>query len=186
MQAQSLALPKVFNDDDPSAEEESTLATRSSRKAVYLAALLGALAVALFSPSIRYDFVNFDDDLYVYQNPAVLTGLNGRGLEYALSSHDAGTWAPLTWLSYELDTTLLGARPSSYHLTNILLHVGARVLLFCRALHDAQVALDQHSRLGNFPLPSAAPGVDTPLHLLRLAPDFTQARDELAAINPGQ
>lgn len=86
--------------------------------------------MAVFSPAIDYDFVNFDDDLYVYENPAVMQGLGGSGLEYALTSHDVGTWAPLTWLSYELDTTLLGARPSSYHLTNILLHAAAGALLF--------------------------------------------------------
>src|SRR6185369_16929454 len=93
--------------------EKPIPASHGRRNVFFLAALLGALAVALFSPAIGYDFVNFDDDLYVYANPAVTHGLSGSGLDYALTSHDVGTWAPLTWLSYELDTTLLGARPSS-------------------------------------------------------------------------
>jgi protein O-mannosyl-transferase len=100
------------------------------KKVVFITLLLGAVTLAVFSPAMRYDFLNYDDDLYVYQNRAVLSGVNAAGLEYALTSYDAGTWAPLTWLSYELDGTLLGPRASSYHATNILLHVAAGLVLF--------------------------------------------------------
>ena len=95
-----------------------------------IAILLVTLTFALFAPAISYDFVNYDDDLYVYDNPVVQHGLSVSGLHYALTSYDAGTWAPITWLSYELDSTLFGARASSYHATNILLHVAAGLILF--------------------------------------------------------
>src|SRR5437667_8212682 len=95
-----------------------------------MAFLLGPLTVALFSTTFRYDFVNYDDEFYVYNIRAVPHALSAAGLHYALTSADAGTWAPITWLSYELDTTLLGARASSYHTTNILLHVAAGLILF--------------------------------------------------------
>ncbi len=95
-----------------------------------MAFLLGALTLAVFSPAFRYDFLNYDDDLYVSNNRAVQHGLDAAGWHYALTSGDAGTWAPVTWLSYELDTTLLGARASSYHATNVLLHVAAGLVLF--------------------------------------------------------
>ena len=94
------------------------------------ALLLAAVTFALFSPAIGYDFLNYDDDLYVYDNAAVRAGLNPAGLTYAFTSCAAGTWAPLTWLSYEVDSTLLGVRASSYHTTNILLHVAAGIVLF--------------------------------------------------------
>lgn len=101
-----------------------------TRRDVLIALALAALAIALFAPAIGYDFVNYDDDLYVYENPSVLGGLSGSGLQYALTSGTAGTWAPVTWLSYQADTTLLGALPRSYHTTNIMLHAAAGALMF--------------------------------------------------------
>ena len=101
-----------------------------ARKCLLIALLVGALGLALFSPAIRYGFVNYDDDAYVYRNPNVLQGLSVSGVRYALTTCDIGTWAPLTWLSYEFDTSLQGPRASSYHTTNVLLHAAAGALLF--------------------------------------------------------
>lgn len=100
------------------------------KKILLIAVLLGVIAFGLFSPAISYDFINYDDDGYVYENPQVLNGLSAPGLTYALTTRDLGTWAPLTWLSYQCDTSLLGARPSSYRTTNLLLHAAAGALLF--------------------------------------------------------
>lgn len=94
------------------------------------ALLLAVLTFALFAPAIGYEFLNYDDNLYVYENRGVLQGAGWAGLRYALTTFDAGTWAPVTWLSYQIDTSLMGPQPRSYHLTNILLHVGAGVALF--------------------------------------------------------
>lgn len=110
--------------------EELTPASGDPNRTVLIAALLGVLTVAMFSRAIGYGFVNYDDDAYVYENPHVLSGLDTSGIQYALSTSDIGTWAPLTWLSYEVDTTIQGPRASSYRLTNILLHAAAGALLF--------------------------------------------------------
>lgn len=102
----------------------------SAKRLLLIAALLCVLGAALFSASIKFEFLNYDDDAYVYRNRNVLNGLSLSGIRYALTSSDIGTWAPLTWLSYECDTSLLGARASSYRTTNILLHAAAGGLLF--------------------------------------------------------
>src|SRR5579872_6213774 len=109
---------------------ESVPGPASAKRLVLIAVLLGVLGGALFSSSIRFEFLNYDDDAYVYRNRNVLNGLSLSGIQYALTSSDIGTWAPLTWLSYEWDTSLLGARASSYRTTNILLHAAAGGLLF--------------------------------------------------------
>jgi Tfp pilus assembly protein PilF len=110
--------------------KESALGSAELKRTVLVAALLSVLTLALFSPAIGYGFVNYDDAAYVYENQHVLQGLNGSGIKYALTTCDIGTWAPLTWLSYECDTTVQGPRASSYHLTNLLLHAAAGALLF--------------------------------------------------------
>ena len=42
--------------------------------------LLGLGTVALYWPATRCDFINYDDPLYVTENPAVRAGLNWQGL----------------------------------------------------------------------------------------------------------
>lgn len=110
--------------------KESTMWPADLKRTILIAGLMGMLTVALFSPAIGYGFLNYDDDAYVYENSHVLKGLNSSGIKYALTTCDIGTWAPLTWISYECDTTVLGRPASSYHATNILLHAAAGALLF--------------------------------------------------------
>lgn len=112
----------------------------SRKMTILIAALLGALAFAVFSPALGYGFLNYDDDLYVYDNPEVTKGLSKRGFQYAFTTRDVGTWAPLTWLSYQLDTSVLGFRARSYHATNLFLHALAGALLLV-ALRRMQLSL---------------------------------------------
>jgi tetratricopeptide (TPR) repeat protein len=104
---------------------------RTSR--VLLAALLLVMAVlAVYGRvlSAGFQFVNFDDDDYVVQNPGVRGGLSAEGLRWALTTTQAFNWHPLTWLSLQLDASLWGLDPRGYHLTNLLLHAANTLLLF--------------------------------------------------------
>ena len=92
--------------------------------------LLAAGTFALFSPAIGYDFINYDDNLYVYKNAHVLQGLNWSGLVYAFHTIDGVSWMPATWISFMLDTSLAGPFPAGYHLTSIILHSASAGLLF--------------------------------------------------------
>jgi len=40
---------------------------------------LAAVTLAVFGQTLRHEFVNYDDDAYVYENPAVTGGLTFRG-----------------------------------------------------------------------------------------------------------
>ena len=51
--------------------------TRSIIVIIYL--LLTAISLAVFGQTIRYEFVNFDDDLYVYNAPVIQAGLTIKG-----------------------------------------------------------------------------------------------------------
>jgi hypothetical protein len=98
-----------------------------------MACLLGLLTLIVFLPTIACDFVNWDDNAYVYRNPVVLEGITTRGVTAAFTRVMFHNWAPLTILSYQADASLYGARPAGYHLTNVLLHAVA-VGLFAVAL----------------------------------------------------
>jgi tetratricopeptide (TPR) repeat protein len=100
------------------------------RKTLLMVLALVALTFALFAPAIRFQFINYDDNVYVYDNPHVLRGLSLTGLRYAFTTIDQGNWMPLTWLSFQLDATLSGRWPAGYHFTAIMLHCGSAAFLF--------------------------------------------------------
>jgi tetratricopeptide (TPR) repeat protein len=99
------------------------------REALIVLVLVLATAIA-YAPVLLNDFVNFDDALYVRDNPSVRAGLTARSVRWAWTALHAGYYQPLTWMSFQLDTQLFGTAPWGYHLTNLLWHVANVVLLF--------------------------------------------------------
>ena len=74
--------------------------------------LLGVAVLLVFCRTLRYDFVNYDDDQYFYANPQVQHGLTGSSVAWAFQSTYAANWHPLTWLSLMLDVETVWARAS--------------------------------------------------------------------------
>jgi tetratricopeptide (TPR) repeat protein len=99
-------------------------------KLLLLAGLLVAMTVAAYEPVRRYEFVDYDDDRYVTNNPRTQQGLSWENAAWALTATEVANWHPLTWLSHMADCQLYGLNPSGHHLTNLLLHLGCVVLLF--------------------------------------------------------
>src|SRR5215475_2568983 len=93
---------------------------------------LGLVAVtwAVFGQTLTHDFVNFDDHVYVYENPLVIRGLSTEAVIGALTHTHARNWHPLTTLSHMLDCQLFGLNAGGHHLTNIILHTISVLLLF--------------------------------------------------------
>jgi tetratricopeptide (TPR) repeat protein len=91
---------------------------------------LALITFALFVPSLRHDFLKYDDQQYVTENPHVLSGLTWSGFLWAFKTFHASNWHPLTWLSHQLDCQLYGLHPAGHHLTNVLFHTANVVLLF--------------------------------------------------------
>jgi tetratricopeptide (TPR) repeat protein len=74
--------------------------------------------------------VNFDDDLYIYDAPAIQAGPTLRGIGAAFTSPHARNWHPLTTVSHMLDCRLYGLNAGGHHATNVVLHTIAVILLF--------------------------------------------------------
>ena len=103
---------------------------RSHRITIVIYLFLAAITLAAFAQTIRYDFVNFDDDVYVYNAPAVQAGLTIKGIALAFTSPHARNWHPLTTISHMLDCQLYGLKAGGHHATNVVLHTVAALLLF--------------------------------------------------------
>jgi tetratricopeptide (TPR) repeat protein len=95
---------------------------------VYSALILSTLLV--FWQVRNFDFVDYDDDVYVYDNPNVFSGLNVQNIKWAFTTGHAANWHPLTWLSLMLDCQIFGAKPGPMHLVNIAFHIVNTILLF--------------------------------------------------------
>ena len=98
----------------------------SSRPATIQLAIGMLLVLATFvayAPVAGFDFVNWDDDQYIVENPHVLGGLTAANIRWAFTTTHLGNWHPLTWLSHQLDCTLFGARPGPAHVENVIWHV---------------------------------------------------------------
>ena len=97
------------------------------------AAVCGFLLLAVFlvfGQTVGHEFINYDDDQYVYENPQVTGGLTARGVSWAFTTDYANNWHPLTWISHMLDCQIYGLQAGGHHLTNVLLHAAAVILLF--------------------------------------------------------
>lgn len=86
--------------------------------------------VAIFSRAVGFNFVNFDDPLYVTENVKVQAGLSWDNVRWAFTSVNASNWHPLTWLSHMLDVELFELKPWGHHLVSILIHAANSLLLF--------------------------------------------------------
>jgi tetratricopeptide (TPR) repeat protein len=92
--------------------------------------LLVAITWIVFGQARRFEFVNYDDDLYVYDNVIVSQGVTWPGVKWAFTSSHARNWHPLTTISHMVDCQLYGRNAGGHHVTNVLLHALNAILLF--------------------------------------------------------
>jgi tetratricopeptide (TPR) repeat protein len=108
--------------------EKTTTSAALWKPAVMLG--IAVLVWAVFGQTYHFGFVRLDDNTYVTQNPNLQAGLTATGVRWAFTTTYADFWHPLTWLSFLLDWRLFGLNPGGYHLTNVIWHLLASLLLF--------------------------------------------------------
>jgi tetratricopeptide (TPR) repeat protein len=120
---------------------QSKEAKSVQRFPAWIVPLCVALATVLsFLPALLNDFVNWDDDKILYDNP-LYRGLGWVQLKWMFSTFLMGHYQPLTWLSFALDYQLWGMSPFGYHLTSLLLHSANAVFFYCIARHLLRTAI---------------------------------------------
>jgi tetratricopeptide (TPR) repeat protein len=115
---------------EKAAPESASSPAGRLRRLLPLCLLLVVVTLATFWPVTNHDFLNYDDNLYVTENPQVCGGLTWGGFGWAFGALHAANWHPVTWLSHMLDVTLFGMRSGPHHLVNVLFHSVNAVLLF--------------------------------------------------------
>jgi Flp pilus assembly protein TadD len=90
---------------------------------------LVALVWLVFGQTLGHEFINFDDESYVYGNPVVSRGLTAHSIPWALCHVVSHNWHPTTTISHMIDCQLFDLKPRGHHLTNVILHTLAAILL---------------------------------------------------------
>lgn len=91
---------------------------------------LVALTLIPYAQVSRFDFLHFDDNEYVYDNPNVASPFSFDTVRWAFTSGYFSNWHPLTWLSHKLDYNLFGLHAGAHHVVNVAFHVLNTLLLF--------------------------------------------------------
>ncbi len=97
---------------------------------IFVSLLLVFATIAIYSQVVNFDFVNYDDDDYIYKNSYVQKVLTLESIKWAFTTNHASNWHPLTWLSHMLDIQLYGMDSGKHHLTNLIFHIANTLLLF--------------------------------------------------------
>lgn len=108
--------------------------TRVSRFLVsqetWIAVGILVVILAAYLQVTGFQFVTFDDPLYLTNNPTIQAGLNWKSLRYAFTARVDGSFLPLNWLSHAACASIFGPWAGGHHLVNLLLHGANSVLLF--------------------------------------------------------
>ncbi|MGB7762105.1 MAG: tetratricopeptide repeat protein [Bryobacteraceae bacterium] len=100
------------------------------RADLWICLLLLVATLAVYARCGHFAFVNYDDPVYVTNNPHVQQGITAEGALWALTSTEAANWFPVTRLSHMLDVQLFGMHAGWHHLVSVLVHAAASMLLF--------------------------------------------------------
>src|SRR5207249_9961933 len=113
----------------PALTDAAALDRRRAIAGWMIPAGVALVAVACFLPTLRNDFVLWDDDLNFTDNPSY-RGLSWRQLRWMFTTVHGGHYQPLSWVTLGLGYTLWGMNPTGYHLTSLLLHAVNAVLFY--------------------------------------------------------
>jgi len=94
-------------------------------------AILMIAVLVVYRQVLEHEFTYFDDNAYVFRNPAVLDGLSWHTIAWAFSTTEVANYHPLTWLSHMLDVQIYGLWAGGHAFTNLLWH-SINVLLVWR------------------------------------------------------
>jgi Flp pilus assembly protein TadD len=110
--------------------EKDKARANDRRIVLVICIFLAAIIWAVYGQTLRYGFVNYDDGICVYDNPAVTAGLTLEGIAPAFRSGEPDNWVPLTTISHMLDCQFYGLNAGGHHLTNVILHTLSAIFLF--------------------------------------------------------
>ncbi len=100
------------------------------RQEIIICIFLIVASLVVYWQITNHEFINYDDGIYVTENPHVQSGLTFKSIKWAFTTGRAANWHPVTWLSHMLDIELYGLNPMGHHWMNLQIHIINSILLF--------------------------------------------------------
>ena len=99
---------------------------------IFIIILLSILTISTYWQVQDYEFIDYDDQLYVTNNYRIQADIGLKSIVDTVKDVHTGHghWHPLTMLSHMLDWQMFGKNAGGHHWTNAILHAGNAILLF--------------------------------------------------------
>lgn len=107
--------------------------------------VLVALTIIAFSPVLRAQFTNWDDDVNVTRNPHLYPA-SIENLAWLWTNAYRHLYVPMVYSVYAVELAIAGAMPLLFHATNLALHCASVVLVFIMLLKLSGPAKGEKSR----------------------------------------
>jgi Tfp pilus assembly protein PilF len=92
--------------------------------------VVAVLTLGIYAQVIGHQFITFDDDSYIKENPMVNRGVTLTGIAWAFTTFHTANWHPLTWIVHMIDSQIFGLNAGGHLLVNALIHVANTLLVF--------------------------------------------------------
>ncbi len=125
--------PTQVSSDEFRTEATGELDSRFDPQLWFLPVVVALIVLVLgvFLRSQNYAFLQYDDNQYIQEIPAVIAGLTKESIQWAWTHSHVGQWHPLTTMSFMFDSSMGAMKDGhGFHLTNVILQALASVLLF--------------------------------------------------------
>ncbi|KUG21877.1 hypothetical protein ASZ90_008345 [hydrocarbon metagenome] len=106
------------------------LNSTENKSIILIILALTILTLVVYWPVQNYEFINYDDEVYVTDNYRIQQGLTLKNITNTFSDFHTSNWHPLTMISHMLDWQLFGFRAGGHHWTNVIIHIFNTILLF--------------------------------------------------------
>ena len=100
------------------------------KKPILAIIFLVVIVWVVFGQTLHFDFVNYDDDEYVYENPIIAGGLHWQAIAWVFTHSLCSNWHPLTWVSHMLDCQFYQLHAGGHHMTSVMIHTVTVIALF--------------------------------------------------------
>jgi tetratricopeptide (TPR) repeat protein len=111
------------------AQQPDARKTRGTNRFVIPCILMAVVIAIVFFPSLKNGFTNWDDDIYVTNNPDIQK-VTLHNIVKVFSSSYASTYQPFTMLAYMAEHAIDGSNPAVFHGVSVFLHILNCLLVF--------------------------------------------------------
>jgi tetratricopeptide (TPR) repeat protein len=114
-------------------KKEKKIQTSRIKNSYFIICII-AITFIVFIPVINNQFINLDDDKFIYEND-LIKSFSSEQISEIFKTHLFSPWyKPIVYLSWSIEYKFFQQSPTIFHLNNLFLHIINSVFVFCIVL----------------------------------------------------